>query len=300
VSPIRSEYAVTYRSGRTQVKKLRLRRSWEHLHVRPSGCTVRPISKERVYLKAVTPKTKVWYETAWKAFNASQAAVADGERQETASISKARLQAFVVLLRDRGIRPRSVNTYLQALNAFAHWLPEEGHQATLIRVPLLRTEERIIATLSEPQLRNLLAFKPRTIAWHRLHTLASTILDTGIRIDEALKIRWSDVDFENLLLTVYGKGNKERRIPFSFELRKKLFRYQQILHKRELKFDLVFATRRGTHLTQRNSLGLSTCCRKSLGYRSSAGIGCDTRSRLSTCALVGMWCDSRKSSATRQ
>jgi hypothetical protein len=28
--------------------------------------------KERVYLKNVSPKTKVWYETAWKAFKASQ------------------------------------------------------------------------------------------------------------------------------------------------------------------------------------------------------------------------------------
>ena len=30
--------------------------------------------KERIYLKAVTPKTRAWYECAWKAFTASQAA----------------------------------------------------------------------------------------------------------------------------------------------------------------------------------------------------------------------------------
>jgi hypothetical protein len=34
--------------------------------------------KERIYLKAVTPKTRLWYECAWKAFNASQAAHGDG------------------------------------------------------------------------------------------------------------------------------------------------------------------------------------------------------------------------------
>lgn len=56
------------------------------------------------------------------------------------------------------------------------------------------------------------------------------------------------------VLTVYGKRRKERRIPFSFELRKKLFRYEQLLHKREVKFDLVFPTRNGTATTQRNSL----------------------------------------------
>jgi site-specific recombinase XerC len=34
-------------------------------------------------------------------------------------------------------------------------------------------------------------------------------------------------DFDNLLLTVTGKGRKERRIPFSLELRKQLMRWQQ-------------------------------------------------------------------------
>ena len=64
--------------------------------------------KERIYLKAVTPKTRIWYETAWKAFNTSQAAVDECHGQVTHTLTKARLQAFVFSLRDRGVRPRSV------------------------------------------------------------------------------------------------------------------------------------------------------------------------------------------------
>jgi integrase/recombinase XerD len=102
-----------------------------------------------------------------------------------------------------------VNTYLQALNAFCRWLKEEGHQAEVVHMPLLRTEKRVLSTLSEPQIRVFLSFKPRTPAHWRVHTLISTLLDTGIRIDEAMKLAWSNLDLENLLLTVYGKGNKE-------------------------------------------------------------------------------------------
>ena len=36
------------------------------------------------------------------------------------------LQQFVVALRDRGVRPVTVNTWLRALNAFCRWLHEEG------------------------------------------------------------------------------------------------------------------------------------------------------------------------------
>lgn len=60
--------------------------------------------------------------------------------------------------------------------------------------------------------------------------------------------------FRNLLVTVHGKGDKQRRIPFSFELRKKLFRHEQLAVRHGLKFRLAFATRNGTAMTQRNSL----------------------------------------------
>jgi integrase len=53
------------------------------------------------------------------------------------------------------------------------------------------------------------------------------VLDTGVRIDEALTARTATVDYDNLLVTVFGKGRKERRIPFSFELRKVLFRWER-------------------------------------------------------------------------
>jgi len=51
------------------------------------------------------------------------------------------------------------------------------------------------------------------------------LFDTGCRITEALTLRVSEIDFNNLLVTLDGKGRKQRVVPFSFELRKALFRY---------------------------------------------------------------------------
>ena len=67
--------------------------------------------KERMYLKALIPKTKLWYRTAWKAFEAYQAVAGKSvisPDDQVASLTKARLQAFVVHVRDRGLKPRSV------------------------------------------------------------------------------------------------------------------------------------------------------------------------------------------------
>ena len=58
-----------------------------------------------------------------------------------------------------------------------------------------------------------------------MHLLALLLLDTGCRITEALTLRVSDVDMDNMLVTLDGKGRKQRIVPFSFELRKALHRF---------------------------------------------------------------------------
>lgn len=75
------------------------------------------------------------------------------------------------------------------------------------------------------------------------------LIDTGLRITEALSLQRSKVDFENMLLTVMGKGNKERTIPMSLELRKVLCKWCD-KHSHEL----VFSTRQGGRLGYDNTL----------------------------------------------
>jgi len=55
--------------------------------------------------------------------------------------------------------------------------------------------------------------------------LALTALDTGLRIDELLGLTRQNVDLDNLTLLVKGKGNKQRVLPMSIELRKVLYRH---------------------------------------------------------------------------
>jgi integrase/recombinase XerD len=177
--------------------------------------------RERRYLKNVTPKTVVWYETAFQAFTRSVTVTGPSD------LSKPLLQDFVVALRERGLSPVSCNTYLKAINAFLAWLRAEGHVRETLALSLQRTEKRVIQTLSDDHLRRLLAFKPKTTAQWRSYALACTLTDTGIRIEEALGLTRRDLDFDNLLLKVRGKGRKERLVPFSFELRRVLYRWEQ-------------------------------------------------------------------------
>ena len=60
-----------------------------------------------------------------------------------------------------------------------------------------------------------------------------------------MSARVAGFDFDNLLLTAYAKGRKERRVPFSIELRKVLFRFGQTKERSEIRSELIFPAREG-------------------------------------------------------
>lgn len=202
--------------------------------------------RERQYLKNVTPKTIIWYESA---FLTRTVNVESADR-----LDRALLQSWVVALRQRGLSAVSCNTYLKAVNAFLAWLHAEGHLSVRLALTPLRTEKRVLQVLTSDQLRRLVAFKPKSYSQWRSYVLACTLLDTGIRIDEALGLRQVDLDLDNLLLKVRGKGRKERIVPFSFELRRTLARWKQVLSRNRWEPELLFSTRVGSRLGQRNAL----------------------------------------------
>jgi integrase/recombinase XerD len=219
--------------------------------------------RERRYLKNVTSKTVIWYQNAFDALTRTVAVSAPND------LTKPLLQDFVVGLRERGLSPVSCNTYVKAINAFSAWLHAEGHLPTPLSLSPQRTERRVVQTLSDDQLRRLLAFKPKSVAQWRAYALACTLTDTGVRIDEALGLRRGDVDFDNLLLKVRGKGRKERLVPFSFELRRVLFRWEQLTDRQRWHSDWLFPTREGTRLGQRNALRAHYLLLKRLGIPKS-------------------------------
>ena len=114
--------------------------------------------KERKYLRNVSPHTIEWYETAWHAFKKSATACPS----TTADLIQRHLEEFVYVLRDRGVCPVTVNTWLKALNTFFVWLHEWGDLPTKVRLKPLKVEKRLVATIDSDAIRALVTYKPPT------------------------------------------------------------------------------------------------------------------------------------------
>ena len=138
-----------------------------------------------------------------------------------------------------------------------------------IRIPQLKEPQLVLPTFTKAQVTRLVNWKPKKIFWQRrLHLLILFLLDTGCRVDEALSVRVREIDFDNLLLTLDGKGRKQRIVTFSFELRRALYRY---IHEFNRKPDyLLLAPKNETKLGRRVVLKAVKNLCKRLGFEPPA------------------------------
>jgi site-specific recombinase XerD len=120
--------------------------------------------------------------------------------------TKADLDAWVIALREKGLTPGGCNMYIRTVNSYLHWLHEEGHAPVRLRVKVLRAPLRQHTLLTSADVRLLLRVQPRTKGEQRTKTLILLLLDTGVRITEALTLERSKVRLDDMLLTVWGKG----------------------------------------------------------------------------------------------
>lgn len=115
-----------------------------------------------------------------------------------------------------------------ALKVFLKFLHNEGYLkdnlAAKIKAP--KVQKKIITTLSPEHIKNLLSVPNKEkFSGYRDYCILLTFLDTGVRLNELVNMRVSQLDFSTSSFVVLGKGNKERRVPFGMSLRKTLEKY---------------------------------------------------------------------------
>jgi integrase/recombinase XerD len=181
--------------------------------------------RERQYVMNVSPATVKWYGHALKWL-------------DTENPTQEDLSRLVVRMRERGLKATGCNAATRAINAYLHWASGSqgkcGGGCLHPHVRPMKEPEFVPSVFTEEQIKRLVNFNGRKFFERRLHLLILILLDTGARVSEVTGLKVSDVDMDNLLLTLSGKGRKQRRVPFSLELRKILYRYTRDFEPKRL------------------------------------------------------------------
>jgi len=177
------------------------------------------------HFKNLAPQTLDWYRRRLRQF-----AQFCQQRNETPSTFKRETVLAYLNLRAQQWTPQTANGDLRAIKAFARWLVREGFRENDPTKGIERLKEPLHypRTLSDEQvvaLVNTIAQHANTFSGLRDLTFVCLLLDTGLRLSEALNLKLSDIDLAQGFVRVIGKGNRERFVPIGESVKVVLHRY---------------------------------------------------------------------------
>jgi integrase/recombinase XerD len=163
---------------------------------------------------------------------------------------------FITRRVESGAKPRSTARQISSFRRFFRYIQREGSCSNdptadieMPRIgrslPKTLTEEEVDSLLSAPNIDEPLG--------HRDRTMLELLYATGLRVSELINIKQSQINFNQGVLRIIGKGDHERLIPIGEESQRWLRGFingprMEILLERQT--DYLFPTRRGSRMTR--------------------------------------------------
>ena len=141
---------------------------------------------------------------------------ANGEGvDDTAALHTEQLRAFVAAEHRRGLSPKSLQRRLSACRSFFQWLLKHGRIAANptagIRAP--KAPRKLPQVLDVDEAVHLVELPTDAPLGLRDRAMLELFYSSGLRLSELCALRWRDLDLAEGLVSVLGKGSKQRVVP---------------------------------------------------------------------------------------
>ena len=126
------------------------------------------------------------------------------------------------------LSPYTIQGHVRAIKAFWSWLTGDGYidDNPLSKFPLPKVPQYLINVLTKDQIRRLIGMIDKnTTLGARYYCIIIMLLDSGMRISELVRIKMVDLNLSVGVVVIFGKGQKERVVPFSRWAKRELLRY---------------------------------------------------------------------------
>ncbi len=169
------------------------------------------------------------------------------------------LYDFIDILNEIPLAAASISRNFSSIRMFHEFMMNEGYVKKDITENIIspKIPKRLPKVLSINEIEKILNVIDITkILGIRDRAMLELLYACGLRISELLKLRLSSIFFDEEIIRVFGKGNKERIIPFGNEARKWLKKYinyirPELKKKNILKAeDFIFLNARGGPLSR--------------------------------------------------
>ena len=175
----------------------------------------------------------------------------DKEHLDRLKITDLNLNNYISNLFSTGLKSSSINRKISSIKHFYLFLLKKkvikNSPADEITTP--KQEKYLPTSMSEDEVESLLGSPKSSIKIERRDKAMIEILyATGMRISELVNLKLTDIDFNRSVLKVFGKGSKERLVPYGEKAAEALRIYLE--DRKTLDSRDVFLSNRGTRITR--------------------------------------------------
>jgi integrase/recombinase XerD len=175
----------------------------------------------------------------------------DKEHLDRLKITDLNLNNYISTLFSIGLKSSSINRKISSIKHFYLFLLKKkvikNSPADEITTP--KQEKYLPTSMSEDEVESLLGSPKSSIKIERRDKAMIEILyATGMRISELVNLKLTDIDFNRSVLKVFGKGSKERLVPYGEKAAEALRIYLE--DRKTLDSKDVFLSNRGTRITR--------------------------------------------------
>jgi integrase/recombinase XerD len=175
----------------------------------------------------------------------------DKEHLDRLKITDLNLNNYISNLFSIGLKSSSINRKISSIKHFYLFLLKKkvikNSPADEITTP--KQEKYLPTSMSEDEVESLLGSPKSSIKIERRDKAMIEILyATGMRISELVNLKLTDIDFNRSVLKVFGKGSKERLVPYGEKAAEALRIYLE--DRKKLNSKDVFLSNRGTRITR--------------------------------------------------
>ncbi len=193
------------------------------------------------------------------AYRSDLTALAEHLHREGVTLLDAQTADLLSFLSQRaaaGARPRSLARLLSSIKRFYRYQLQQGRLRAdpSVQVAAPRVGRALPQSLTEAEVEALLeSVHPETPERHRDRTMLETLYATGLRVSELVGLTLEQLDLQQGIVRVLGKGGKERLVPLGETaldwLQQYLVHSRQALLKQSSS-NVLFLSRKGGALSR--------------------------------------------------
>ena len=176
------------------------------------------------------------------------------------AFTRSTIREYLYVLSNQGLKRKSISRKLASIKSFGKFLAAENvidkNPAAEVKTPKIEHKEPVFLSMEEIELSMNAPVEAAMIPL-RNQAILELFYSTGIRLSELYGLDLDGIDYHNGVLRVFGKGKKERIVPFGRKAKKAIEDY---LPWRNIRLrecgkhgeKALFISNRGTRLARRS------------------------------------------------